>query len=94
MAGTRDRLSPPDLIEPLASRLPDARLHVIPDADHGFHVPKRTGRTDAEAGVWPQQGPGRSELFRGLLRLSQNARLCVDFHANARPNGTAVPHGS
>jgi hypothetical protein len=23
-------------------------VHVIDDADHGFHVPKRTGRTDAD----------------------------------------------
>lgn len=48
VAGTRDRLSPPDLIAPVAAAVPDGRLHVIDDADHGFHVPKRSGRTDAE----------------------------------------------
>ena len=25
-----------------------ATLHVVPDADHGFHVPKRSGRSDDE----------------------------------------------
>ena len=25
-----------------------ARLHVVPEADHSFHVTKRSGRTDAE----------------------------------------------
>jgi predicted alpha/beta-hydrolase family hydrolase len=29
-------------------KLPRATLHAIPEADHGMHVPKRTGRTDAE----------------------------------------------
>ena len=43
-AGTRDRLSPPDLIKPLAEDLPDATVIEIPDGDHSFKVPKRTGR--------------------------------------------------
>ncbi len=47
-AGTRDRLSPPELIEPLAQRLPQATTEVIPDGDHSFKVPKRTGRTHDE----------------------------------------------
>jgi hypothetical protein len=25
-----------------------ATLHVLPDADHSFHVPVRSGRTDAQ----------------------------------------------
>jgi hypothetical protein len=25
---------------------PRPTLHVVEEADHGFHVPKRTGRTD------------------------------------------------
>jgi predicted alpha/beta-hydrolase family hydrolase len=48
VAGTRDRLSPPPAILEVAARLPRATVHVIDDADHGFHVPKRTGRTDAD----------------------------------------------
>lgn len=48
VAGTRDRLSPPPLIEPLAASLPDADVIVVPDGDHSFTVPKRTGRTNEE----------------------------------------------
>jgi predicted alpha/beta-hydrolase family hydrolase len=44
-AGTRDRLSPPDLIVPVAASLGSATVDVIPDADHSFQVPKRAGRT-------------------------------------------------
>lgn len=45
-AGTRDRLSPLPSVRPLVSSLPQAVLHEIDDADHGFHVPKRSGRSD------------------------------------------------
>ncbi len=48
VSGTRDRLSPPALVGALAAGLPDGNLHVIDDADHGFHVPKRSGRTDSD----------------------------------------------
>lgn len=44
-AGTRDRLSPPDLVRDVVARLPAARLVVVDDADHSFAVPKRSGRT-------------------------------------------------
>lgn len=43
--GTRDRLSPPDLIVPLAACLADAAVVVMESGDHSFKVPKRTGRT-------------------------------------------------
>lgn len=46
VAGTRDRLSPPDRIVPLASSLPAADVHVVAHGDHSFHVPKRSGTTD------------------------------------------------
>ncbi len=46
--GTRDPFAHWDLLEGVLSRLPTATLHGIPDADHGLHVPKRTGRTDAQ----------------------------------------------
>jgi len=46
-AGTRDRLSPPALIEPLAKRLPDATARVIEFGDHSFNVPKKSGTTTA-----------------------------------------------
>jgi uncharacterized protein len=47
--GTRDALAQKDLLDPLVQRLAaPATLHWLPDADHAFHVPVRSGRTDAE----------------------------------------------
>jgi predicted alpha/beta-hydrolase family hydrolase len=49
LQGTRDRLAELALLRPLCDRLRDnARLHVIDGADHGFHVPKRSGRSDED----------------------------------------------
>jgi len=49
LQGTRDRLADPDLLLPICEELgASAAVHVVLDADHGFHVPKRTGRTDAD----------------------------------------------
>lgn len=52
-AGTRDRLSPPDLVASVVRELPSAELVVVEDADHSFNVPKRSGRRSEEvlAGV-------------------------------------------
>ena len=44
-SGTRDRLSPPDVIAARAALMPRADVVVVPDADHSFRVPKRAGRT-------------------------------------------------
>jgi len=41
--GERDRLAPLDLLRPLVGSLPRATLVAIPEADHSFKVPKRTG---------------------------------------------------
>lgn len=47
LQGTRDKLAALDLLEPLCSRLgARAALHVVEGADHGFHVLKRSGRSD------------------------------------------------
>ncbi len=47
LQGTRDRLADLSLLEPLVLGLgPEPTLHVVDGADHGFHVPKRSGRTD------------------------------------------------
>lgn len=49
LQGDRDAFGGLDLVKPLAQRLgPSATLHVVAGADHGFHVPKRSGRTDVE----------------------------------------------
>lgn len=49
LQGTRDALAEPALLQPLVARLGKrATLALVPDADHSFHVPARSGRTDAE----------------------------------------------
>jgi predicted alpha/beta-hydrolase family hydrolase len=47
LQGTRDKLAELKLLRPLCRKL-KATLHETADADHSFHVPVRSGRTDAE----------------------------------------------
>lgn len=48
LQGTRDALADQALIAQVAEGLAErARLLLVPDADHSFHVPARSGRTDA-----------------------------------------------
>lgn len=48
--GTRDKLCDLELLAPVLKSLGRrAKLHLVADGDHGFHVTKRSGRTDAEA---------------------------------------------
>lgn len=47
LQGTRDTLADLKLLEPIVKKLGTrAKLHVIESADHGFHVLKRSGKTD------------------------------------------------
>lgn len=47
LQGTRDKLADLELMRPLCRRLGRrAKLHVVEDGDHSFHLPKRSGRTD------------------------------------------------
>ena len=49
LQGTRDTLASLDQLEPLCKKLGRrATLKLFADADHSFHVPARTGRTDAQ----------------------------------------------
>lgn len=49
LQGTRDKLADLDLLRAvLAPVRPRPELHVVEGADHGFHVWKRSGRTDSE----------------------------------------------
>jgi len=49
LQGTRDALADLTLLQPICQRLgPSVTLHELEGADHSFHVPKRSGRTDAE----------------------------------------------
>jgi predicted alpha/beta-hydrolase family hydrolase len=48
LQGTRDELADLTLLRPIVAALPHAQMHVVDDADHSFHVRKKSGRTDAE----------------------------------------------
>ena len=49
LQGTHDAFAERALLEPLAERLGQrTTLSLLKDADHSFHVPVRSGRTDAD----------------------------------------------
>ena len=48
LQGTKDKLAYPKLLAAVVAELPGATLHSIADADHSFHVPARSGRSDAQ----------------------------------------------
>ena len=49
LQGTRDTLADLTLLRPICEKLGQrATLHIIPEADHSFHVLKKSGKTDAE----------------------------------------------
>lgn len=49
LQGSRDRLAQLELLEPVIGGLEGrATLHVVEGADHSFHVPARSGRTDGD----------------------------------------------
>src|SRR5688572_8644997 len=43
LQGTRDELAPLAALRPIVGELARATLHVVDDADHGFHVRKKSG---------------------------------------------------
>jgi predicted alpha/beta-hydrolase family hydrolase len=50
LQGSRDQLALLDHIEPVCKALgARATLVIVPDADHSFHVPAKTGKKDAQA---------------------------------------------
>lgn len=60
LQGTRDKMGAVELLEPIVATLPHgSSLHIEDDADHGFHVRKRSGREDADV---------VRSLARGLAR--------------------------
>ena len=48
LQGTRDELADLALLRPVVEGLPQATLHLVEDADHSFHVRKKSGRSDSE----------------------------------------------
>ncbi len=51
-SGTRDAFASPDELRAAAAKLPRATVHLVEGADHGFAVPKATGRTRED--VWDE----------------------------------------
>lgn len=67
LSGSKDALAQLDLLQPAVAKLrPRATLELIDDADHAFHVPTKSGRTDADvldkaldvAAKWMTPPPG------------------------------------
>jgi uncharacterized protein len=49
LQGTRDTFADLKLLRPICEKVgPRATLHVVDNADHSFHMPKSSGRNDAE----------------------------------------------
>lgn len=48
LQGTRDELADLALLRPIVEGLGGATLQVVDDADHSFHVRRKSGRSDAE----------------------------------------------
>ena len=51
-SGTRDSFATPDELRLAASKVPNAHVHLLDHADHGFGVPKSSGRTKQD--VWDE----------------------------------------
>jgi hypothetical protein len=58
-SGTRDAFGTPDELKVAAARMPNAHLHLLEGADHGFAVPRASGRTRTD--VW-------NECIQAILR--------------------------
>ena len=49
LQGTRDAFADLKLLRPIVGKLgPRTTLHLVEDADHSFHIPKKSGKTDAD----------------------------------------------
>jgi uncharacterized protein len=48
LQGERDKLAELDLLRPICAGLGGATLHVVPTADHGLHVLRSSGQSDAD----------------------------------------------
>ena len=61
-SGTRDSFGTPGELAAAAAKIPGSELHLLDGADHGFAVPKSTGRTRED--VWNEA----INVFAGWLR--------------------------
>lgn len=63
--GTRDNLCRRDLMEKAVGRLPHWTMHWLEDADHGFHVRRSSGKTDA--GILDEVGEASVAWLKGMV---------------------------
>ena len=83
--GTRDALADPRLLVPMVDALGRrVTLKLLDQADHSFHVPARSGQTDAQ--VVGEALDGAAEWMRGIVAIAIAARSVVtrQIHRNAR----------
>lgn len=64
--GTRDNLCRRDLMEKTVGGLPNWTMHWLEGADHGFHVRKSSGNTDA--GILDEVGEASVAWLTGMVR--------------------------
>jgi uncharacterized protein len=65
-SGTRDAFGSPDELTAAAALVPDARIHLLEGADHGFNVLKSSGRTRSD--VWREAVTTLLDFIRSLDR--------------------------
>ncbi len=63
-SGTRDAFGSPEELAQAAGLIPGSRVHLLEGADHGFAVPKSSGRTRAD--VWEAAAAALVELLAGV----------------------------
>jgi hypothetical protein len=74
LQGTRDTLADSHTLQAMVERLGKrATLKLFQDADHSFHVPARTGRTDAEV---------RTEMLDTLARARREIAVALLIQQN------------
>lgn len=89
VGGTRDALADLALLRTVTDRLPTAALSLVPDADHGFRVPAKTGRPQAQ--VLEQLCAVTASWMRGVIDPStaaadRAARSAAAAARNGRPS--------
>ncbi len=65
-SGTRDAFASPDELREVVPAMPNAALHLLDGADHGFAVPKASGRSPED--VWAEAMEAFSEWLEGVAR--------------------------
>jgi predicted alpha/beta-hydrolase family hydrolase len=63
-SGTRDAFASPDELRAAASKVRHSTVHLLEGADHGFAVPKASGRTKED--VWEEATQAPLEWMRNL----------------------------